>query len=154
MEGVAKNLENINQEIVINIVGIYTLPSGVPYDRVAVAVLDVQEGETPMAAVEYNGVAFAGSYETYMMPYKSGKTVGVRIVCNYAYIENDQPKYLNAVVGDNNASKIITQTYQDYIEDGTFWEGADEIIETYFDDSIDPELVKKKICYASRNFLA
>ena len=58
------------------------------------------------------------------------------------------------MVGYNNASKIIAQTYQDYIEDGTFWESADEIIETYFDDSIDPELVKKKIRYASRNFLA
>ena len=45
-------------------------------------------------------------------------------------------------------------SYQDYIEDRTFLEGADEIIETYFDDSIDPELVKKKIRYASRNFLA
>ena len=81
----------------------------------------------------------------------SGKTVGMKTVCNFAYIENDEPEYLNAVVGDNNASKILAQTYQDFIEDETFWESADEIIETYFDDNIDPERVKKMIRYASRH---
>ena len=44
-------------------------------------------------------------------PFKKGKVVGMKTVCSFAYIENDQPKYLNAVVGDNNASKIIAQTY-------------------------------------------
>ena len=83
-------------------------------------------------------------------PFKKGKTAGMKTVCNFAYIENDEPEYLNAVVGDNNASKIIAQTYQDFIEDGTFWESADEIIETYFDDNIDPDRVKKMIRYADR----
>ena len=58
-----------------------------------------------------------------------------------------------AVVGDNNASKIIAETYQDYIEDGTFWESADDIIATYFDNTIDPERVKKMIQYASSTLL-
>ena len=78
----------------------------------------------------------------------------MKTICRFAYIENDQPKYLNTVVGDNDASKNTSQTYQDYIEDGTFWESADEIIETYFDDNIDPERVKKMIRYASRHLLA
>ena len=148
------NLDSINQTPGNNFVGVFTLPSGVAYDRVAVAVLEVQDGEDPNAAVVRQGKLFSAALERITEPFKKGNTVGMKTICNFAYIENDQPKYLNAVVGDNNASKIIAQTYQDYIEDGSFWDDADEIIETYFDDSIDPELVKKKIRYASRNFLA
>ena len=50
---------------------------------------------------------------------------------------------MNTVVSDNNASKIITETFQDYIEDETFWESADYVIRTYFDDTVDPERVRR-----------
>ena len=60
---------------------------------------------------------------------------------------------MNAVVGDNNAAKTITKSYQDYIEDGTFWESADDIIATYFDESIDTKRAEKMIQYAYKNLL-
>ena len=52
---------------------------------------------------------------------------------------------MNAVVGDNNAARFIAASYGDYIKDGTFWESADDVIATYFDESIDSERVKKMI---------
>ena len=84
---------------------------------------------------------------------KRGNTVGMKMVCRFAYIENDEPEYLNAVVGDNNASKIIAKTFQNYIEDGKFWNNVDEIIATYFDDTIDPARVRKMVQYASDHLL-
>ena len=53
-------------------------------------------------------------------------------VCRFAYINNEEPEYLNAIAGDRNAAKIIAQSYQDYIEDGSFEESLDDIIATYF----------------------
>ena len=148
------NLEGINQIPGNNIIGVYSLSSGVKFDLVAVAILEVQEGEDPMAAVERQGLLFSKVLEKYTVPFKKGNTVGMKTVCRYAYIENDQPKYLNEVVGDNNASKIIAQTYQHYIKDGTFWDSADDIIATYFDDTIDPGRVKKMIQYAFKTLHA
>ena len=100
-------MESINQTPGNNFVGVFTLPSGVAYDRVAVAVLEVQDGEDPNAAVVCQGKLFSAALERITEPFKKGNTVGMKTICNFAYIENDQPKYLNAVVGDNNASKII-----------------------------------------------
>ena len=60
---------------------------------------------------------------------------------------------MNVVVGNNNAAKIIAKSYQDYIEDGTFWESADDIIATYFDESIDTKRAEKMIQYAYKNLL-
>ena len=69
----------------------------------------------------------------------------MKTVCRYAYINNEQAEYLNVVVGNNNTAKIIAKSYQDYIEDGTFWESADDIIATYFDESIGTKRAEKMI---------
>ena len=76
----------------------------------------------------------------------------MKTVCRYAYINNQQVEYLNVVVGNNNAAKIIAKSYQDYIEDGTFLEDKDDIIETYFDKSVNTGKVKM-IQYAYKNLL-
>ena len=87
------------------------------------------------------------------MPYKRGKIVGMKKVCRFAYIKNEEPEYLNAIVGDHNAAKIIAQSYQDYIEDGSFEESSDDIIAIHFDESVDTELAKKMIQYEYKNLL-
>ena len=53
------NLDRINQLSGNNFVDVVTLPSGVAYDRVSVAVVEVQEGEDPNAAVEWQGKLFS-----------------------------------------------------------------------------------------------
>ena len=77
----------------------------------------------------------------------------MKTVCRYAYINNKQAEYLIVVVGDNNAAKIIAKSYQDYIEDGTFLEDKDDIIATYFDESIDNGKMKKMIQCVYKNLL-
>lgn len=113
MGGFVNNLGSINQIPGNNIIGDFTRPSGVAFERVAVAVLEVQEGEDPMAAVKREVVAFSEALENYTEPFKKGKIVGMKTVCSFVHIENDEPENLNSAVGDNNASKIIAQTFQD-----------------------------------------
>lgn len=64
-----------------------------------------------------------------------------------------KPEYLNAVIGDNNASKSNAETFQDYTKDETFGESANDTTASYFDDTLNPGRVKKMIQYASRNVL-
>ena len=71
-------------------------------------------------------------------------------VCRFAYIKNEEPEYLNAIVGDHNAVKIIAQSYQDFIKDRSFEESSDDIIATCFDESDGIERVKKTIQYEEK----
>ena len=52
---------------------------------------------------------------------------------------------MNVVVRNNNAAKIIDKSYQDYIKDRTLGDSADDIIATYFDESIDTKRAEKMI---------
>ena len=123
---VFNNLGNITEP---DIVGIYKVDSGVPYDNVAVVMLEVQDNEDLVATYERHGVAFAKAVETFTKPYKKGNVVGMKMDCSYGYTENeDQPKYLNKVLGDRNAARIVADIYQGHIEDGTFGDVADDII--------------------------
>ena len=153
MQDFANNMERVNQMSGINYLGVFKRPSDEQWDRVVAALLEMQEGEDVNAAVERIGIAFAKAFEDTAEPYKNGKTVGMKKVCRFAYINNEEPEYLNAIVGDHNAAKIIAQSYQDYIEDGSFEESLDDIIATYFDESVDTERVKKKIQYEYKTLL-
>ena len=153
MKGLAENLDRANEIHGDCFVGIFKRNSDEEWDYVGVALVEVQEGEDVNAAIERTGMAFAEALEKYTEPFKRGKIVGLKTVCRFAFINNEEPEYLNAVIGDNNAARIIAETYQDYIEDGTFWETADDVIATYFDESIGSERVKKMIRYASKNLI-
>ena len=147
----ANNLENITEP---DIIGIYNVDTGVPYDKVAVVMLEVQDGENPASAVERHGVAFAKALEESTKPYKNSNVVGMKTSCSYAYTENEnQPKYLNEEVGDRNAARVVADIYQDHIRDGNFWEVADDIIAKYFDESIDHKIAEKMVWHAARIFV-
>ena len=136
------------------IIGLYNVDSGVPYDKAAVVMLDVQDGEDLASAVERHGVAFAKALEESTKPYKNGNVVGLTTSCSYAYTENeDQPQYLNEVVGDQNAARVVADIYQDHIRDGFFWEAADDIIAKYFNESIDRKIAEKMVRHAARIFM-
>ena len=153
MQDFADNIERVNQISGIHYLGVFKRPSDEQWDRVVAALLEMQEGEDVNAAVERIGIAFAKAFEDTAEPYKNGKTVGMKKVCRFAYINNEEPEYLNAIVGDHNAAKIIAQSYQDYIEDGSFEESSDDIIAIHFDESVDTELAKKMIQYEYKNLL-
>ena len=72
MMGVFENLENITHP---DIVGVYRVPSGVPYDSAAVVVPELQVGEDSLDAAERLGKAFADAMETYTKPYKNDHVV-------------------------------------------------------------------------------
>ena len=151
MMDLANSLEEVKEPY---IVGIYNVNSGVPYDKAAVVMLDVQDGEDLASAIERQGVAFAKALEDYTKPYKNGNTVGLTTSCTYAYTENEnEPQFLNAVVGDRNAATVVADIYQDHIRDGIFWEAADDIIAQYFDESIDHKIAAKMVRYAARIFM-
>ena len=151
MLDLANNLEKINEPYII---GLYNVDSGVPYDKAAVVMLDVQDGEDLASAVERHGVAFAKALEESTKPYKNGNVVGLTTSCSYAYTENeDQPQYLNEVVGDQNAARVVADIYQDHIRDGFFWEAADDIIAKYFNESIDRKIAEKMVLHAARIFM-
>ena len=59
---------------------------------------------------------------------------------------------MNKVLGDRNAARIVADIYQGHIEDGIFWDVADDIIAHFFDDSIDHEVAKKMIWHHARIF--
>ena len=153
MKGLADNLGAVNEVHGDCFVGIYKRDSDEEWDYVCVALLVVQEGEDVNAAIERTGMMFAEALEKHTVPFKRGKIVGLKTVCRFAFINNEEPEYLNAVVGDNNAARIIAASYEDYIKDGTFWESADDVIATYFDESIGSARVKKMIRYASKNLI-
>ena len=72
---------------------------------------------------------------------------------SYGYTENeDQPKYLNKVLGDRNAARIVADIYQGHIEDGTFWDVADDVVAQKCDGSIDHEVAKKMVRHHARIF--
>ena len=74
--------------------------------------------------------------------------------CSYGYPENEhEPKYLNEVLGDINAARVVADIYQDHIGSGDFWEVADDILAEYFDDSIDHEVAKRMVRHAARIFV-
>ena len=65
--------------------------------------------------------------------------------CSYAYLENEyEPKYLNELLGDNNAAKVVANIYQDHIGSGFFRGVTDGITADYFDDSIDHKVCSKE----------
>ena len=99
-------------------------------------------------------MAFAKALEESTKPYKNGNVVGLTTSCSYAYTENeDQPQYLNEVVGDQNAARVVADIYQDHIRDGFFWEAADDIIAKYFNESIDRKIAEKMVRHAARIFM-
>ena len=67
--------------------------------------------------------------------------------------EEDQPQYLNEVVGDQNAARVVADIYQDHIRDGNVWEAADDIIAKYFNESIDRKIAEKMVRHAARIFM-
>ena len=147
----ANNLEKIQEPYII---GLYNVDSGVPYDKAAVVMLEMQDGEDPASAVERHGVAFAKALEKSTKPYKNGNVVGMKTSCSYAYTETEnQPKYLNEEVGDRNAARVVADIYQDHIRDGIFWEVADDIIAKYFDKSIDHKIAEKMVRHAASIFV-
>ena len=151
MMDLENSLEKIKEPY---IVGFYKVDSGMPYDKAAVVMLDVQDGEDLASAIERQGVAFAKALEDYTKPYKNGNEVGLATSCSYAYTENEnEPQFLNAVIGDRNAATVVADIYQDHIRDGIFWEAADDIIAQYFDESIDHEIAAKMVRHAARIFV-
>ena len=72
---VVKNLANITD---LDIVGVYRVASGVPYDSAVVVMLEVQDGESLVTAIKRHGVVFAKATETYTKPYKNG-TAGLDV---------------------------------------------------------------------------
>ena len=151
MMDLANSIEKVHEPYII---GFYNVDSGVPYDKAAIVMLDVQDGEDVASAVERQGVAFAKALEEYTKPYKNDNTVGLTTSCSYAYTENEnEPQYLNAMVGDRNAATVVADIYQDHIRDGIFWEAADDIIAQYFDESIDHKIAEKMVRHAARIFM-
>ena len=66
-------------------------------------------------------MTFAKVMETYTKPNRNSKVVGTKMNCSYAYLENEhEPKYLNELLGDNNAAKVVANIYQDHIGSGFF----------------------------------
>ena len=85
---------------------------------------------------------------------KNGNVVGTKMNCSYAYTKNEhEPKYLNEMLGNNNAARVVADIYQDHIGSGNFLEVADDIIAEYFDDSIDHEVTKRMVWHAARIFV-
>ena len=147
----ANNMEKVDEPYIINF---YNVDSGVPYDKAVIVMLDVQDGEDLASAVERQGLTLAKSLEEHTNPYKNGNTVGLTTSCSYAYAENEnEPHYLNEVVGDRNAARVVADIYQDHIRDGIFWEAADDIIAQYFDESIDHKIAEKMVWHAARIFM-
>ena len=65
--------------------------------------------------------------------------------CEFSFITNsNEPRTLNKLVGDRNASRVLASIYHSYLLDGTFWNHAEDIISTYFEDA-DEENVKRMI---------
>ncbi len=120
----------------VNIVNVVNGPIGLKFDGIVVAMIEVQEGEDLIAATECQGLLIAEGIKKHTTPFKKGNIELSKTICGFAYIENGKPKYMNVVIGNNNASRIIAQIYQSYIEDETFWESAEDIIATYFNDTI------------------
>ena len=83
MMDLENSLEKIKEPY---IVGFYKVDSGMPYDKAAVVMLDVQDGEDLASAIERQGVAFAKALEDYTKPYKNGNEVGLATSCSYAYL--------------------------------------------------------------------
>ena len=70
--------------------------------------------------------AFAKVMETHTNPYRNGNVLGMRMNCSYAYLENEyEPKYLNELLGDNNAAKVIANIYQCHIGSGEIFVDVD-----------------------------
>ena len=68
---------------------------------------------------------------------KNGNAVEMKMACSCEHPENKYvPKYLNKVLGDKNAERVIVDMYQEHIGSGSFGEVADDIIAGYFDNSI------------------
>ena len=99
MMDLANSIEKVDEPYII---GFYNVDSGVPYDKAAIVMLDVQDGEDLASAVERQGVAFAKALEEHTKPYKNGNTVGLTTSCSYTYTKNEnEPHYLNAVRGSS-----------------------------------------------------
>ena len=62
---VVNNLANITD---LDIVGVYRVASGVPYDNAVVVMLEVPDGESLVDAIKRQGVAFAKAIETSIRP--------------------------------------------------------------------------------------
>ena len=104
-----------------------------------------------MAAAKRQGVALAGALDKSTRPCKNGKTAGTKTTCGFGHVESEeQPKHLGALVGDNNAAKIVAETRWDRVEDGRFWESADAIVACCFDGTTDHETAKKMVRRAAR----
>ena len=67
MMDLANSIEKVDEPYII---GFYNVDSGVPYDKAAIVMLDVQDGEDLASAVERQGVAFAKALEEHTKPYK------------------------------------------------------------------------------------
>ena len=74
--------------------------------------------------------------------------------CSCWYSENKrEPKYLNEVLGDTNTERVIADIYQEHIGSGSIWNMTDDILEEYFNNSIDHEVAKRMARHTSRIFV-
>ena len=139
------NIEQINQIDRIAVLDLMFRPSVKKYNRIIVSLLDVQEDEDATTAIKCQGKLIAKDDEKHITPFKKENIVDNNISCIFAYIENEEPKYFNKVMGDSNAAKIIAQMYHPYLHDDSFWDNAEEIIGTHFSDQIDGDESSKII---------
>ncbi len=104
-------------------------------------------GENRVIVIQTQGGAVASAYVTHTVPYSDPKKrikAKGPVTCVYAYVKNIEPLALNRLIGDRGASKVVASIYHGYLLNGTFWDHADDIISTFFEDS-DEENVKKMI---------
>ena len=119
---VVKKMTNITDP---NIVDIYRVASGVQYASAVVVMLEVQDDGSLVTAIKRPRVAFAKVMETFTNSYKQVNVVVARMKmnCSCGYPKNEhEPKYLNEVLGNNNAERVIADIYEEHI--GSGWQIA------------------------------
>ncbi len=112
------------------------------------ALLCVQDatGEDLNSASTLQGGAIAGAYVKHTRPYSDKKRniVGGPVTCAWAFNRSSHARILNKAVGTRGACKVVAIMYHEYLVNGTFWEHADDIISTFFEDA-NEDVVKKTI---------
>ena len=62
-------------------------------------------------------------------------------------MENEEPKYLNDIIGDINAARIMAKAYQPYLQDRLFWDQAEDVLGMQFAGRINVDVAAKMICF-------
>ena len=124
-----------------------TLTPKSKYAKTAILCALSEEDKEPAVTASTIGNAIAVHFQKNTTPKKWGDKPAKPMTCHYAYMANeDKPKKLNELIGNNGASKAMAILFHDQLEDGSFDSMASEIISTYYKEP-NVDAMTKKIQY-------